>query len=89
MSLLAPVGPGLSLPDPFSWSARLVQVMGEARRRWKSAGDFVVLRAAVQSTARIGSLRPVRLGMLPTSSITRRFASSSGQFDESAQSGLM
>lgn len=32
MSWLAPFDPVLALPDPCSWCARLVQVVGEARR---------------------------------------------------------
>lgn len=36
MSLAAQVNPVLSLPDPLTWTTRLVEVVGEARPQLRS-----------------------------------------------------
>jgi hypothetical protein len=51
MSLLVPVTPVLSLPDPYVWTARLVGLVGEARRGvrpWKQVYPLLDLPVVTQ-----------------------------------------
>lgn len=51
MSMVAPVEPALSLPDPYIWTAHLVRLVGEARRGirpWKQVYPLLDLPVVAQ-----------------------------------------
>jgi hypothetical protein len=51
MSMVAPVDPALTLPDPYVWTAHLVRLVGECRRGirpWKQVYPLLDLPVVTQ-----------------------------------------